>query len=247
MDSDTLEFARPGRISRATLTEQLEDALRSDILDGVFAPGQRLRASELTDRYGVSATPLREALQRLAAENLVDLDPRLGATVSRISEDDLRDTYEQLSMVGGMALERSVQRGDGGWDAIVQRRFDALRAAASQLDGAEADSDDVRRQLTSDAAAAHWEFHDALYQRCGSSWLLRFAKMLHSHAERYRRLSLHTSRTRHLDEEHEAIMLAARERDAVAAVDALRAHLRATVELLSEPFVEQRDGVAGSV
>src|SRR5688572_6357929 len=100
METDTLDLTQPGRISRATLTEQLEEALRADILDGVYRPGQRLRASELTDRYGVSATPLREALQRLAAENLVELDPRLGATVSPISEHDLRDIYELLSMVG---------------------------------------------------------------------------------------------------------------------------------------------------
>ncbi len=81
------------RVSRATLTTQLEDALRLDIIEGVLAPGQRLRSAELTDRYQVSATPLREALQRLAAQNLVEIDPRFGATVAPISRSDLHDTY----------------------------------------------------------------------------------------------------------------------------------------------------------
>ena len=88
----------------------------------------------------------------------------------------------------------------------------------------------------------HWEFHDALYQRCGSPWLLRFAKMLHAHAERYRRLSLQTAGSRrNLHEEHGAIMLASRERDAAGAVKALRAHLQATVELLVESFGEHSE------
>ncbi len=247
METDTLDLTPPGRISRATLTEQLEEALRADILDGVYRPAQRLRASELTERYGVSATPLREALQRLAAENLVDLDPRLGATVSPISEHDLSDIYELLSMVGGMALERSVERGDEEWDAEVQRAFEAMTAAAARLEQATGETDAARRRLASEAAAAHWEFHDALYQRCGSPWLLRFAKMLHAHAERYRRLSLQRSGTRrNLPEEHGAIMLAARQRDAALAVEALRAHLGATVELLVESFGEHGESAVGA-
>jgi GntR family transcriptional regulator, carbon starvation induced regulator len=233
------QLASRGRISRATLTEQLEEALRNDILDGVHPPGKRLRASELTSRYGVSATPLREALQRLAAESLVDLDPRSGAAVSEISEEDLRDIYELLAIVGEMALERSVQRGDEAWDAEVERRFRAMTAAhAREIELArDGDGDSDRRRATGDAAAAHWEFHDALYQRCGSPWLMRFAKMLHAHAERYRRLSMQTAHDRDLNAEHRAIMEAARSRDAAAAVAALRSHLDATVRLLLESFV----------
>jgi DNA-binding FadR family transcriptional regulator len=54
---------RPRRVRRATLTSQSEGALRQDIIEGVFTPGQRLTNLELAERYGVSATPLREALK----------------------------------------------------------------------------------------------------------------------------------------------------------------------------------------
>src|ERR671915_1528247 len=105
----------PKPVTRATLATQLEDALRVDIIEGVLTPGQRLRASDLTQRYGVSATPLREALQRLAAQNLVELGPRLGATVAPISESELRDIYFLRQMLETVALERSIAHGDEAW------------------------------------------------------------------------------------------------------------------------------------
>ena len=228
-----------GRISRATLTEQLEQAMRADILDGMLEPGQRLRASDLTARYGVSATPLREALQRLAVENLVELDPRYGATVAPISVTDLRDIYEQLQLISCLALERSVQRGDDAWATHLAERFDALAEAQRRQEVATAGDDDSRRLLAAEAGEAHWEYHNALYQACGSPWLMRFVHMLHAHSERYRRLAQHAvGHRRDTVHEHREIMDAAVRRDAPAAVVALREHLALTVKLLVESFGE---------
>jgi GntR family transcriptional regulator, carbon starvation induced regulator len=227
------------RISRATLTEQLEQALRADILDGVLAPGQRLRASDLTERYGVSATPLREALQRLAVENLVELDPRYGATVASISASDLRDIYEQLQLIGCLALERSIARGDDAWAAAVADRFEALSVAMHRLEQGRDADDDTRRRLAAEAGEAHWDFHNALYSACDSPWLMRFVQMLHAHSERYRRLAQHAGGTRRDTlHEHQEIMDAAERRDASAGVTALREHLGATVRLLEDTFGE---------
>jgi GntR family carbon starvation induced transcriptional regulator len=224
---------RAGRITRATLTEQLEEALRADILDGVFEPGRRLRAVELSERYGVSATPLREALQRLAVENLVEIDPRLGATVAVISESDLRDIYDVLSTVACLALGRSVERGDEAWAAEIKVRFDEMSAAMQRQESAGAVDDDERRRLAGSSAEAHWNFHNALYAACGSPWLMRFVATLHAHSERYRRLALQSAGLRRDSRhEHEAIMVAALARDADAAVAALRDHLALTVKLL---------------
>lgn len=222
-----------GRISRATLTEQLEQAMRTDILDGVLEPGQRLRASDLTARYGVSATPLREVLQRLAVENLVELDPRYGATVAPISVSDLRDIYDQLQLVGCLALERSIERGDDDWALGIKHRFEALTDAMRRLDTASDQDDDTRRRLSAEAGEAHWDFHNALYRACDSPWLMRFVQMLHAHSERYRRLSQHAGpHKRDTLSEHGEIMDAAVSRDSTAAISALREHLARTVRLL---------------
>lgn len=243
MDAGVTARSQVGRISRATLTEQLEEALRADILDGVFPPGRRLRASEMSLRYGVSATPLREAFQRLAVENLVELDPRFGATVARISESDLRDIYEMLSIFGCMALERSIERGDDAWREEVRARFDQMSDSIRDQEENAGLDDETRRRLASESADAHWNFHSALYQACGSPWLLRFVATLHGHSERYRRLAMQTPGLRRDSRhEHEAIMVAALARDQVAAVTALREHLGLSVKLLLDKLAETAPG-----
>ena len=108
-------------VSRATLALQLEAALRADILSGELAPGQRLRAAEIAPRYGVSATPLREAFQRLAVEGLVILDPRLGAAVSQLSRDDLRSITDARSR--GRILDDREASSAAAWSA-AHRAFD---------------------------------------------------------------------------------------------------------------------------
>jgi GntR family carbon starvation induced transcriptional regulator len=241
----TIEVAtrgRAGRISRATLTEQLEEAMRADILDGVFEPGRRLRAIEISERYGVSATPLREALQRLAAEGLVEIDPRFGAAVARISESDLRDVYEMLTVFGCMALERSIELGDTAWSAEVRARFEVKVAANERLSAETGTDPERRRRLATEAAEAHWAFHHALYGACGSPWLLRFLATLHAHAERYRRLAMHSAGLRRDSRhEHEAVMNAALARDPEAAIMALRDHLGLTVQLLLDRMAHQAE------
>lgn len=235
--------AEGARISRATLTAQLEEALRVDILEGILRPGQRIRVHEMTERYGVSATPLREALQRLAVENLVELDPRLGATVAPISEDDLRDIYEMLQLLDGLALERSIERGDQQWLDELDRAFARLSEAIAAQEAVTDEIDDTtRRRVGLQWSAAHWDFHHALYMACGSEWLMRFVRQLHAHSERYRMRTVQgpSGVRRDSRHEHEQIYLAAKARDVAAAVGALREHLGLTVRLHMEGMTRQR-------
>jgi GntR family carbon starvation induced transcriptional regulator len=216
-----IELPTRRRVTRATLASQLEDAIRTEIIEGVLVPGQRLRANELTARYGVSATPLREALQRLAAENLVAIDPRLGAAVAEISSPDLRDIYWLRELLEGLALERSIERADAAWEGRVTAAWERFAAQASN----------VQSGSTSDALAwseAHRAFHEALFDACDSAWLLRFVGTLYDHSERYRMLSVR-SRRRDTLEEHSAIYKEAIARDGPTAVMWLRRHLGNTV------------------
>jgi GntR family carbon starvation induced transcriptional regulator len=214
------------RVSRATLTTQLEDALRLDIIEGVLRPGLRLRAADLTQHYGVSATPLREALQRLAAQNLVTIDPRLGATVSEISHTDLRDIYFMRELLEGIALERSMERADDEWARHVTDAWNALRELTKE------GSPGTTRSDALSWSAAHRAFHEALFESCGSPWLLRFVVTLYDHSERYRMLA--RSPSRDTLEEHEEIYRGTVARDTAGAVKALRRHLAGTVAALEE-------------
>jgi GntR family transcriptional regulator, carbon starvation induced regulator len=213
------------RVSRATLTTQLEDALRLDIIEGVLAPGQRLRSAELTDRYQVSATPLREALQRLAAQNLVEIDPRFGATVARISRSDLRDTYWLREVLETLALKRSIHAGDDAWRTRVTEAFEAFTAAH----GAPPAEDTL--EIAMDWSTLHRRFHEELFSACDSLWLRRMLTTLYDHSERYRMVS-RSRGTRDTYAEHKGMYEPAVAGDVKAATAALAAHLRGTVELL---------------
>lgn len=240
-----------GRVNAATLTEQLEEAIRVDILEGVLAPGQRIRANEMSEHYGVSATPLREALQRLAVKKLVNIDPRLGASVAPISEADLTDIYDMLSLLDGLALERSIQRGDDAWLARMELTFanlsDQIRRQESITTST---SDEMRRAIGLALSEAHSSFHEAMYSACDSTWLMHFADQLRKHAERYRMLTMmHTSDGCTIEnsrQEHEEIYEAARSRDADGAVSALRMHMAKTVDLLKAGVAEHASSLVPS-
>jgi DNA-binding GntR family transcriptional regulator len=214
------------RVRRATLAAQIEDLLRADIINGVLAPGQRLTASDLTEKYEVSATPLREALQRLAAQDLVEIDPRLGASVAPISLEHLRDTYWIRQLLESLAVERSVERGDDEWEQRLRALFaDFERAVASA--GAGPDEDVLSW------SRAHRSFHLGLMAACDSPWLLSMLNVVNDHSERYRMLSA-LQGARDPVGEHSAILDAAIARDKHAAVKALQLHLDRTVEVIED-------------
>ncbi len=211
------------RLTRATLTEQVQDALRLDIIEGVFAPGQRLRPAELAKRYKVSATPLREALQRLAAQSLVEIDPRMGVSVARISQTDLRDISWLRGILEGLALERAIDRGDEDWETALRERYATLKA--------QGEDDPIPW------SAAHRGFHEALFSTCGSPWLLRVLDTLYDHSERYRMVSFQRG-TQDALREHHDIYTATVERNKAVAVEAVRRHIEGTVQLLQPKATE---------
>ncbi|ACI51109.1 transcriptional regulator, GntR family [Gluconacetobacter diazotrophicus PA1 5] len=93
----------PTRIPRLNLHDTVTTALRGMILDGVLVPGEKIAERGLCDRFGISRTPLREALKVLAAEGLVELLPRRGAIVAQITESDIRDLFPIMGALEGLA------------------------------------------------------------------------------------------------------------------------------------------------
>ena len=124
-----------GGVERETLTEKVETAMRVDILRGVFLPGSRIRGSEARVRYGVSPTPFREALQRLASDGLVEIDPQSGARVARVSHEDLEDVFALRRLLEREALCRTIRNAtaDSGWAADLSLAIDRYRERVSAL------------------------------------------------------------------------------------------------------------------
>ncbi len=237
-------LAAPARpIDRATFTTQLEEALRGDIVAGILRPGQKLSAAEVTGVYGVSATPVREALQRLSGEGLVDLDPKSGARVAGISLDDVRDIFAVRLLLEPRALALSMRRGDVAWLGGLAAAFERLRAAESRR----AAGDGVRwREAMHESAEAHRAFHWMLLSACGSPWLLRFVSILHHHSARYRNvLAAGRDRATWL-RAHEEILRVARGRKAARGVAVLERHTRDGLAMLVKAYARPRGRTGGA-
>lgn len=225
------------RVRRATLTAQIDDALREDIISGVFTPGQRLAAVQLADRYNVSPTPLREALQRLAADNLVDIDPRLGVTVAPVSLAHLRDTYRVREVLESLALMDSIAHADAEWEKNLRTLFGDFQVAVALSQGDTSGSGSILSW-----SRAHRAFHDGLLANCESKWLRDLLNILNQHTERYRILSARTG-VRDPVGEHASIFADAVRRDAAAATSSLQQHLRRTVEVVERSLDVSDDTV----
>lgn len=212
-----------------TLTEEAYRRLRADIIAGIFEAGSPLRLEALKERYGLSFSPLREALNRLHAERLVISSALRGFRVSAFSFEEMRDAIETRVLVDIEALRRSITRGNDDWEAAVVAAFHSLSRCAARLalltrERSEAEEEELEGR--------HREFHLALIAQCGSRWLIDFSSQLYAQTERYRRPMMQTRSTllptRDIEGEHRAIMEAAIARNANSATFLLEQHYRKT-------------------
>ena len=162
-------------------TEHAYRTLRSEILQARLQPGQALKLSVLGGTYGLSWTPLREALSRLEADRLVVAQHNRGYIVAPLRQDDLEDLQRTRLAVELPALLESMQRGGDAWESALITAHYRLSRCPSPQD-------------TSDPAAlAAWEerhdnFHTALLSACRSGWLLHFQQQIGDQLRRYHRI-----------------------------------------------------------
>jgi DNA-binding GntR family transcriptional regulator len=106
---------------------RVHDALRAAILEGEIAPGARLRAEALAERFGTSRTPIREALLMLEREGLVSVEPHRGAIVRSFDAADLLDLYEVRALIEPHAAARAATR-------ISTEQLDRMRALCDKAE-----------------------------------------------------------------------------------------------------------------
>jgi DNA-binding GntR family transcriptional regulator len=206
-----------------TLIERAYSHLRDDIVEGVLAPGEKLRVEHLKARYAVGAGTLREAITRLVSDALVVAEGQRGFRVAETTIGDLLDLTELRLHIEIEALRRSIRVGDDAWRARLQRSYEELSAY---------------EQPVLPERRKRWEllntrFHECLVNGHDSPWTLRMLRTLARHGERYRRYSIGLPDSgRNVHAEHrELFELAMAGKEARAAL-ALEAHIRATPELL---------------
>ncbi|MCA8433375.1 GntR family transcriptional regulator [Burkholderia seminalis] len=185
-------------------------SLRDMIINGELSAGERLVERDLAERFGISRIPMREAIQRLEREGLLDIFRNRGAVVRMLSVSDVQDIYDLRVLLEGDAIYRSVKRLD-----------DETLARAELVHRLLGDASVPRRQ-----GELNREFHALLYAGCGNARQLKSIAELRSQVERYERLQTTLlADTPSFQVEHEAILQACRARDARAARSTTVAHL----------------------
>ena len=196
------------------IRHKVYDRLRADILSCAIPPGQEFREGELAEKFGVSKSPIRDALQRLELEGLVEIEPRRGHRVAPISVADADDI---------LGLREVLESG-------------AVRMIAAEAsDKALADLDRLREADTTDLksfAIYNREFHQALCEATGNKRLSASAEALMEAYDRLCIVSLSStglpkvmSMTEALDD-HNAIIDALQARNTAAAVRASARHVK---------------------
>ncbi len=205
-----------------TLALEVYERLRVDIRSGNLNPGVPLRMEWLKSNYDVGATPLREALSRLAAEYLVTSEGKRGFRVAPVSLKEFKELVSLRDNIERQALEMAVRQGDDDWEAEVVGSLHRLSKAPPGAQSVDTDNMEEREKR-------HRAFHVALIAACESTWLLRIWWQMSAHLERYRRVAFRGTRTtreaaQRIEAEHRAIMDAVLARDADTACTLLRQH-----------------------
>ena len=201
------------RIARSALYEEVAERLRLRIYAHELPPGAWIDEQAIADEFGISRTPMREALKVLAAEGLVRLEPRRGCYVAELSEQDLDEIFPVMALLEGRAASEAAAKLT---DADVAR-LAALPAALEKY----AAANDADRFFEANQA-----FHSALQEIAGNRWLKQMIDDARKVIKLTRRDSLRLEgRLKQSLAEHRVILEALRARDPEAAARAMHDHL----------------------
>jgi GntR family carbon starvation induced transcriptional regulator len=225
--------AQTRKVERETTATIVYNALKHDIVHGILPPGHKLLIDQLSERYGIGTNPVREALNRLSSELLVDRVDQRGFSVPPISLEDFRDIVNTRCWVEGKALEESIRNRTEAWeDAIILATHKLVNTAVCFFEGNDPDETPPDNSLWEER---HRIYHRALIANCGSRHLLHFADELMLLAERYRFISMANSYPRRRSgEEHQVITDATLSGNAKDAVEALQNQYRLTLKIYEE-------------
>lgn len=209
-------------VTSATRASAVYEQMRWDLAHGVLAPGSKLRVEAMSTRYGVGASPIREALSRLSAEGLVDRTDLRGFSVATLNWDELPILTQTRVQLESLALRESIAHRDQAMEdqlvLLVHRLSRTPRSLSKE------------HYVTNPAwEALHSEFHRTLLSRCPSRWLRGYCENLADEVYRFRQVAADkafTSRNEHA--EHVEIFEATIEGRADDAVRLLNEHFTRT-------------------
>ena len=198
---------------KRTRAEELRMALADDIVSGRLAPGFRLDERELAERFGVSRTPVREALRQLAAAGLAETRPHKGVVVAPVTEARLHEMFEVMAELEGVCSRLSAER----MSPRERRELEALHESCARF---------MRIGAAEEYHLANEAFHSAIYRGSHNGFLADNAFMVRSRLGPFRRAQFRVvGRLGKSVAEHEAVVQAILRGDGEAAARLMRHHV----------------------
>jgi DNA-binding GntR family transcriptional regulator len=219
-------------VERKSLHDQLASHLRDMIMEGVFKPGERIQEQDLCDRFGVSRTPIREALRVLSAEGLLTVTPNRGARISLSTVEEIEELYPLIGALEGLAGELACSR-------ISDDEIDRIDGLHKKMVGHYRDGEFVASKKI------NRDIHEAIFDAAGNASLTALYRnlMIRTHSIRYF-VRKSPERWSQAIDDHEQIIRALRARDGVRLGQILREHLQHKVGMIKEALEELRDPVS---
>lgn len=197
----------------APLAHDLRDRLEAEILSGKRPPGSRLDESKLAQHFGVSRTPVREALRELAAADLVVLRPRQGAVVATVTVTQLLHMFEVMAELESFCAKLAARR----MTAQERKHLAEVHAHCGKL---------AEEAETYSYYDANRKFHEVIYAGSHNTYLEETTRAMRNRLSPYRRFQLnHPGRIVKSWKEHDAVVEAIANGDAEAAAAAMSHHV----------------------
>lgn len=219
-----------------TFVDKIYESIQEDIISNRLLPGQRLHIAQLAESYDVGPGPIREALSRLLATELVVAISQKGFRVASVSQADLNDIYKTRAYIESLALRLAIENGDDEWEANILGAYHRLAKFESE------------HKIKNTKDYKEWEnrhraFNLALISACRLQHLLRIQNQLYNLTERYRRQWLMAGIKQtdglHYAKEQKKIMDATLARNVETATKLLYRHYEKAVKVIESFFIEK--------
>ena len=192
-----------------TLRERILSTIRAAIVNGEIRPGTRIMEPELAERFGISRTPIREAIRQLESEGLISVIPRKGAIVASISPQDISNFYELKMILEGHAARLAAKN-------LTENDLAKMETVNRQIEAASA------KKNLSRVLDLQNEFHEIFLRACGNDKLLAIVQNLVMQFQRIRLMPAMLGRIKGSIRQHTEIIEAFRRKDAARAEELVR-------------------------
>jgi len=214
-----------------SLALQCYEQLQQEIIQGVLLPGMKLKVIPITQRFGIGQSPVREALSKLSAFGLVEVEENKGFRVASVSEVDIRDTYKVFTAIEITALIWAMKLGDVHWEANIIAQFHKLSLV-------ECSEKKVPHTLW---VERNYDFHVALISGCQSETLLEMRRHLYMKFDRYCQMAYQLlDDSLYNNECHQQLLDAVLQRDSKKAVKLMDHHINNSLETVIKQFKQSK-------